>query len=127
MSKSLSLTKSNILTKSLFVPRPMVTSYGRLKFSHIYIPNHRTHYNSLVFSMIWNSSPDLPSVPAVPEVSHLLPFGTSSTGAGGVMSIVVHVLCLGTSLNKSCRRAGSHSSEHLTIQPTPDVFCDGFI
>ena len=34
-------------------------------------------YYSLCFSFIWNSSPDLP------EVSHLLRFGTSSTRAGG--------------------------------------------
>ena len=34
-------------------------------------------YYLLCFSLIWNSSPDLP------EVSHLLRFGTSSTRAGG--------------------------------------------
>ena len=78
MSKSLSFAKQQILTKTLLVPRPMVTSYGRLKF-----PNHPKHYNSVCFSMIWNSSPDEPDLPAVPEVSHLLPFGTSSTRAGG--------------------------------------------
>ena len=37
MSKSLSFAESKILTKALFVLRPMVTSYGRLKFSHIYV------------------------------------------------------------------------------------------
>ena len=46
------------------------------------VRNHRTLYNSICFSMIWNSSPDLPDLLDLPEVSHLLQFGTSSTRAG---------------------------------------------
>ena len=47
------------------------------------VQNHWKRYNSKCFSMIWNSSPDLPDLPSVPEGSHLLQFGTSSTRAGG--------------------------------------------
>ena len=106
MSKSLSFAKYKILPKTLFVPRPMVTSYGRLKFSHICVPNHRKRYNSNCFSMIWNSSPDLPSVPAVPEVSHLLPFGTSSTHAGGQDDVSSNQL-------PQIKRGGSHNKTHF--------------
>ena len=44
------------------------------------VQNHQTRYNSKFVSMTWNSSPDLTDLP---EVSHLLRFGTSSTRAGG--------------------------------------------
>ena len=44
------------------------------------VQNHQTRYNSLCFSTVWNSSPDLPDLP---DVSRLLRFGTSSTQAGG--------------------------------------------
>ena len=39
MSKSLSFAKSKILTETLVVLRPMVTSYGRLKFCLFVAPS----------------------------------------------------------------------------------------
>ena len=47
------------------------------------VRNHRKRYTSMCFSMIWNSCPDLLDLPDLPEVSHLLRFGTSSTRPGG--------------------------------------------
>ena len=85
MSKSLSFAESKILTKTRCFLRPMVTSYGRLKFRHIYVPGGR-HKSPHSVWWFWGGAGQSP---------HTISQSVFMCNRGGGSPLPGAVLCMG--------------------------------